>query len=71
MEKDKIRLELRKAIEKVIDSDWFIDDREFWVSDDIPLLMADSCLNMLLALETTHKLMSDEGELKDENWKGD
>lgn len=62
MDKDKVKVILKDAIDKSFE-ELELDDRNFYVGEDTINLMAESALNVLLAVKDVQDLLKREGEL--------
>ena len=63
MDKDKAKVILKDAIEEACYKAE-IDDRDFYLGEDTINLMAESALNVLLAVKDIQDYLKREGELK-------
>lgn len=64
MDRDKVKVILKDAINKAFEENELCDKREGCLGYETINLMAESALNVLLAVEDVQLLLKREGELK-------
>ncbi len=65
MDKDKIKVILKEAIDKAFEKPE-LEDRESYIGEETINLMAEAALNVLLAVHEVQEFMKGEGLLKDD-----
>ena len=65
MDRDKTKVILKEAIQKLFDED-VLPDRTFYIGDDTINLMAEASLNILIAIEDVQNYLKKEGLVENE-----
>jgi len=60
MDKDRVKVILKEAIQKLFDED-VLQERTFYVGEDTVNLMAEASLNVFLAIEDVQNYLKKEG----------
>jgi len=64
MDRDKVKVILKETIEKAFDKDELMERRAGYIGNDTINLMAESALNVLLAVEEVQEFLKSEGLIK-------
>lgn len=65
MDRDKAKIILKEAIDKAFEEEELLENREGFVGDKTIDLMAESALNVLLAVEDVQEYLKREGLMED------